>query len=190
MNLASAAGARDCPEPAERQSTMWRLIPLAKMALRLTVFGLLMGSVEFLLKTQLPWFGYPAASLFPADGLPALKEGLTLGLALGISFAVYAGLLHRTVVKPVLFRFALVILGTAVSLLLVQPPFHLSFLLDELGAFSELIRFASYEPWMALLLLLSVAKHVAIGLMSLYAAGRYIRDASASYLKSREQTLA
>lgn len=160
------------------------------MALRMTVFGLLLGALEFMLKTQLPWFGYPAESFFFVDGLPALKDSLTLGLALGIPFVVYAGVLHRTVVKQAMFRFALVILGTVESLLLVQPPFHLSFLLDELGAFSGLIRFASYEPWMALLLLLSVAKHVAIGLMSLYAAGRYLRDASASYQKSREQTLA
>jgi hypothetical protein len=169
---------------------MWRLIPVSKMILRMTVFGLVLGSVEFILKTQLPWFGYPAASMFPADGLLALKDNLTLGLALGIPMAVYAGLLHRTIVKPVLFRFALVILGTTVSLMLVQPPFHLSFLLDKLGAFSGLISFASYEPWMALLLVLTFAKHVAIGLMSLYAASRYLQDGMASYLKSREQTLA
>ncbi|MCY3779691.1 MAG: hypothetical protein OXG78_05230 [Chloroflexi bacterium] len=169
---------------------MWRSIPLLKMVLRTTAFGLVLGSVEFMLKTQLPWFGYPAGSLFPLDGLSALKDSLTLGLALGIGLAVYAGLLHRTVYKPILFRFACVILGVMVSLLLVQPPFHLSFLLDELGTFGSLIRFASYEPWIALLLLLTVAKHVAIGMTSLFAASRYLRDGTASHQASYAQTLA
>jgi len=171
---------------------MWRWIPLIKLVLRTTVFGLVLGAVEFLLKTQLPWFGYPAASMFPANanGALALRDSLTLGLALGIALAVYAGLLHRTIVKPVLFRFALLILGTIVSLLLVQPPLHLPYLLNELASIDQLIAYASYEPWMALLLVLTFAKHAVIGLMSLYAADRYMRDGRASYLKSREQTLA
>lgn len=169
---------------------MWRSIPLLKIILRTTVFGLVLGSVEFMLKTQLPWFGYPAGSLFPLDGLSALKDSLTLGLALGIALALYAGLLHRTVTKPILFRFAFLILGVMGSLLLVQPPFHLPFLLDELGSFGGLIGFASYEPWMGLLLLLTFAKHMAIAMMSLYAASRFLRDGAASYLKSRQQTLA
>ena len=74
--------------------------------------------------------------------------------------------------------------------LLVQPPFHLPFLLDELGSFGGLLGFASYEPWMALLLLLTFAKHVAIGAVSLYAAGAYLRDASVSHQAAYEQTLA
>ena len=115
---------------------MWRLIPLAKMTLRMTVFGLLLGALEFLLKTQLPWFGYPAEGMFPADGLPALNRQPDAGPGAG---GPVCGL-RRPLASPgrqagiVPLRPPYPLLGTVVSLLLVQPPFHLTFLLDEAAA--------------------------------------------------------
>ncbi len=169
---------------------MWRAIPLAKIVPRMIVFGLVLKLSELLLLEGLPWFGHPPSGDY-ATGVPLIvKEGLLLGLALGIPTVVYAGILHRNIYKPALFRFAVVIIGLTASLLLVQMPFHLSYLLDELGPLSDWIDFVRYEPWMALFFILTVAKHVVIGLMSLYAAGRYIDDATESFLKSGEQTLA
>ena len=156
----------------------------------MTVFGLVLKLSELLLLEGLPWFGNPPSGDYATGLTTTVKEGLLLGLGLGIALAVYAGLLHRHTYKPVLFRFALVIVGMTVSLLLVQPPFHLSYLLDFIDSPSDLLDLARFDPWIALFIMLSFAKHVAIGMMSLYAAGRYLGDASASFLNSREQTLA
>lgn len=169
---------------------MWRIMPLSKMVLRMIVFGLVLRLSEMLLLEGLPWFGDPPSGDY-TSGLPLIiNEGLLLGLALGIPMVVYAGILHRNVHKPALFRLALAIVGLTASLLLVQFPFHLSYLLDQLGPLSDWIDFVRYEPWMALLFGLTIVKHAAIGLMSLYAASRYLHDASASFQKSRVQTLA
>lgn len=169
---------------------MWRLMPLSKMVLRMIVFGFVLKAGELLLMEGLPWFGGPPPGDYAARAPMMAKDGLLLGLALGISMAVYAGILHRHVHKPALFHLALAIVGLTASLLLVQFPFHLSYLLDQLGPLSDWIDFLRYEPWMVMLFGLTIAKHAAIGLMSLYAASRYLQDASASFQKSRVQTLA
>lgn len=165
-------------------------MPLSKMILRMIVFGLVLRVSEMLLLEGLPWFGNSSSGDYITWLPMTLIEGLQLGLALGIPMALYTGLLHRNSYKPELFRFALVIIGLTISLLLIQLPFHLSYLLDHLGPLSDWIGYLYYEPLLAIFVAIAVAKHLAIGLMSLCAASRYLRDASASFQKSRVQTLA
>ena len=121
----------------------------------------------------------------PADGA---KRWAAYRAGVGIGNGFYARVLHRRVSRPALFRFALVILGLTASLALVQAPFHPTFLFHELGPLSGLINFAGREPWIYGLLLLTLVKHVAIGLMSLYAAGRFLHEGGYQFSNTLRQT--
>ena len=173
---------------------MWRAIPLIKIVLRMVAFGALLGAslglvtvVAFESTVPEPKSQYQLQIV-----LGGVKDGVVLAGLAGIAMASYAGIVHRTVHKPAHFRFAMLIVATIVTLVVVQHPFHIVSL-SEFG-----IRLVDWVPWalreadpvLIPLFFATIAKHVAIGLMSLYAASRYLRDASASFSKSRAPTLA
>lgn len=173
---------------------MWRATPLAKMVLRMTAFGALLGASLGLVtlvafESTVP---APKSDSHPQIILGGVKDGVLLTSLAGLAMALYAGIVHRTVQKPVYFRFALLIVATIVSLVVVQHPFHIV-TLSEFGIpLVDWVVWALREadPVLIPLFIATIAKHVAIGSMSLYAASRYLRDASASFSKSRAPTLA
>ena len=158
---------------------MRRMMPFFKMILRMTIFGLALGAVLGLLVIAL--FGDtvpPANSHFFVQLMQSeLLTGAILGAATGLVMALYTGFLHRNIRNPQHFRYALVIVGTAASLALIEAPLGLSFLVDDAAPMPELIRYASYDVSFVLLLLGAIGKHAAIALMSWRAAGPYIREA-------------
>ena len=121
-----------------------------------------------------------------------MKDGFAVAGLAGIAMALYAGIVHRYVQKPAHFRFAMLIVATIVSLAVVQHPFHIV-TLSEFGI--PLVDWVLWalrgaDPVLIPLFFATIAKHIAIGLMSLYAASRYLRDASESFSNSRAPTLA
>lgn len=168
---------------------MWRAIPLAKILLRMAAFGAVLGAALGLLliiafESTLP----ETESIYPQIILSYAVHGLILGGLVGVAMALYAAVAHRSIHKPAHFRFAMLIVATIVSLAVVQQPFHIVFF-AELGTASWLnwvIRYA--DPGMIAMLVGTIAKHVAIGMMSLFVAGKYLREASAQYMKSPGQT--
>lgn len=173
---------------------MWRAIPLAKIVLRMAAFGALMGALLGLVsliafESTVP---APKSDSHPQIILGGVKDGVVLTSLVGIAMALYAGIAHRTVQKPAYFRFAMLIVATIVSFAVVQHPFHIV-TLSEFGVpLVDWVLWALREadPVLIPLFVATIAKHVAIGAMSLYAASRYLRDASASFSKSRAPTLA
>ena len=173
---------------------MWRVIPLTKMVLRMAAFGALLGAslglvtlIAFESKVPAPKSHYQLQIV-----LGGVKDGVALAGLAGIAMALYAGIVHRTVQKPAYFRFALLIVATIASLVVVQHPFHIV-TLSEFGIpLVDWVLWALREadPVLIPLFFATIAKHVAIGAMSLYAASRYLRDASESFSKSRAPTLA
>lgn len=160
----------------------------------MVIFGALLGAslglvTVFAFESTIP---APKSQYHPQIILGGVKDGVLLAGLVGTAMALYAGIVHRTVQKPAHFRFAMLIVATIVSLAVVQPPFHIV-TLNEFG-----IPLIDWVVWalreadlvMIALFVATIAKHVAIGLMSLYAASHYLRDASASFMKSRAPTLA
>lgn len=173
---------------------MWRAIPLAKMVLRMVVFGALLGASLGLVtviafQSTIP---APKSHYHPQIIVGAVEDGVLLAGLAGIAMALYAGIVHRYVHKPAHFRFALLIVATIVSLAVVQYPFHIM-TLSEFGIpLIDGVLWALREGNSAMIALFAatIVKHTAIGWMSLYAASRYLRDASESFSKSRAPTLA
>lgn len=173
---------------------MWRAVPLAKIVLRMATFGALLGAslglvtlIAFASTVPAPKSHYQLQII-----LSGVKDGVALAGLAGIAMALYAGIIHRTVHKPAHFRFAMLIVATIVSFAVVQHPFHIV-TLSEFGiplAEWVLWAFREADPVLIPLFIATIAKHIAIGLMSLYTTSRYIRDASSSFSKSRAPTLA
>ena len=170
---------------------MWRAVPLAKVIIRMAVFGAILGASLGLLtliafESTVP---EPRSYYHPRIIFGGVTDGILLGALTGFAMAIYAAVAHRTIHKPSLFRFAFLIVATIVSLLVVQQPFHVV-TLSEFGIpLRDWVHWALAvaDPVYILLLAATIAKHVAIGLMSLYAAGKYMREASAQYMKSTGQ---
>lgn len=174
---------------------MWRAVPLAKVIMRMAAFGALLGASLGLLTIIAFDSTIPAPKSYyhPRIILGGVKDGVLLAGLAGIAMALYAAAAHRTIHKPAHFRFAMLIVATIVSLVVVQQPFHIVTLI-EIG-----IPLFDWDLWaqryadsvfIPLLFAATIAKHVAIGLMSLYVANRYLREGTAQFLKSTEQTLA
>ena len=169
---------------------MWRAVPLAKVLLRMAAFGAVLGAALGLLtiiafESRLP---EPKSYFQPRIILGGVMDGLILGGLVGIAMALYAAVAHRTIHKPARFRFAMLIVAMIVSLAVVQQPFHIVFF-AELGTASWLdwvLRYA--DPGMIAVFVGTIAKHVGIGMLSLLVAGKYLREASARYMKSTGQT--
>ena len=158
---------------------MRRIMPLIKIVLRLLVFGLAMGAVLGLVFI-IAFDGYlpaPAAQLHRQIVLGETMQGAILGGLTGLALAVYAGALHRVVNNASSFKFAFVIVAMIVSLLPLQSVFHVS-TFQGLGASpGDWLPWVLSDPQMAALLFATIIKQVALGLMSAYAAGRYLKEA-------------
>ena len=122
---------------------MWRAIPLIKIVLRMVAFGALLGAslglvtvVAFESTVPEPKSQYQLQIV-----LGGVKDGVLLAGLAGIAMASYAGIVHRTVHKPAHFRFAMLIVATIVTLVVVQHPFHIVSL-SEFG-----IRLVDWVPW-------------------------------------------
>ena len=170
---------------------MWRAVPLAKILLRMAAFGAVLGAALGLLtifafESTLP---APKSYFQPRIILGGVMNGLILGSLVGIAMALYAAVAHRSIHKPAHFRFAMLIVATIVSLAVVQQPFHIV-TLSEIG-----LSLGDWLTWGLLeanslgiaLPVGTIAKHTAIGMMSLFVAGKYLREASAQYMKSAGQ---
>ncbi len=171
---------------------MRRAIPLVKIVLRMLIFGLILGAALGLL--TIVAFGstfYAPKSFYYQQAMQGeVINGAILGALIGLALAMYSCVAHRTIHKPHLFKFALLIVATIVTLAVEQGPFHIM-VFAELG--TELPNFLDWmlrseNFGMIAVFVGTIAKHVAVGLMSLYVAGRYLREASAQYLKSTGQT--
>ena len=170
---------------------MWRTIPLTKIVLRMLVFGAVLGLVQALL-TIFAFEGSipePRSYFIPQIIKGGVFEGAILGALIGLAMALYAGIVHRTIQKPHLFKFALLIVATMVSFVVVQQPFHIVTWI-ELGIPLDTWFRQFSDSVLTPLFFATIAKHAAIGMMSLYTAGRYLSEASAQYMKSTGQTLA
>ncbi len=167
---------------------MWRLNPLLKIILRMGVFGLILGLALglFIIVAFESKFPGPISYYYQQIMLGEVANGVVLGGLIGLAMAVYTGIVHRTIQKPHLFKFALLIVATIVSFAVVQQPFHIVTFI-ELGISPDTWFWALSDSVLASLFFAIIAKHVAIGLMSLYAAGRYLREASAQTMKSTGQ---
>ena len=119
-------------------------------------------------------------------------NGAILGVLIGLAMAFYAGIVHRSIHKPSHFRFAMLIVATIASLAVVQRPFHIVPLTEFGMPLVDWVLWAlrDADPVLIPLFFATIAKHVAIGLMSLYVASRYLREASAQFMKSTGQRLA
>ena len=164
-----------------------------KIVLRMVAFGALLGAslglvtvVAFESTVPAPKSQYQLQIV-----LGGVKDGVVLTGLAGIAMALYAGIVHRTVHKTAHFRFAMLIVATIVSFAVVQHPFHIVSLSEFGIPLVDWLLWALREadPVLIPLFFATIAKHVAIGLMSLYAASRYLRDASRSFSKSRAPTL-
>ena len=99
--------------------------------------------------------------------------GLIVGLIIGLLMALFTLIFYRRVNKPHLFQFAMVILTTMVALVLIQP---------QLTGFNTARQF---YPFFKKLLLISVAKLVAIALFSSRVARKYIEEISPGNQKGK-----
>lgn len=168
---------------------MWRAMPLAKMVLRMTLFGVILGAALGLLTVFLFESTIPAPkSLYHRQLiLNGIMEGALLAGLAGVAMAFYAAVAHRAIHKPSHFRFAMLIIATIVSLAVVQQPFHIV-TLSEFGlSLSEWTHALTRGPVLPALLLGTIAKHIAIGMMSAYVAGNYIRETSERFMKATGQ---
>lgn len=170
---------------------MWRAVPLAKVLLRMTAFGAILGATLgvltiFAFEARLP---APKSYVQPRIILGGLTDGLILGGMVGVVMALYAAVAHRTIHKPARFRFAMLIVALIVSLAVVQPPFDTVYLREFGLSPADWFSLALGEESTVLIALYfgTIAKHVAIGLMSLFVASHYLREASAQYMKSTGQ---
>lgn len=169
---------------------MYRAKPLIKIVLRMVVFGavlgLSLGSLLILaLDSTLP---LPRAFYHRVIITELFVDGVILGGLIGVAMALYAAVAHRRIHKPLHFRFAMLIVSTIVTLAVVQKPFHIMIMTSsELGVegFAWALQYA--DSVLLTLYFGTIAKHVAIGLMSLFVAGRYLREASAQFMNSPGQ---
>ena len=164
---------------------MWRTIPLTKIVLRMLVFGAVLGLVQALLRIiafegSIP---EPRSYFLPQIIKGGVFEGAVLGALIGLAMALYAGIFHRTIQKPHVFKFGLLIVATIVSFVVVQQPFHIVTWI-ELGIPLDTWLRQYFDSVLTLLFFATIAKHLAIGLMSLYAASRYLSEASTQFMKS------
>ncbi len=157
---------------------MLRTKSLIKLILRMTAFGLVLGAVMGLLIIAL--FGVdffaPAGILYIQLMQSELLTGALLGSVTGLAMALYAGLLHRQVHRPQLFRYALAIVALAASLILVEPPVRLNFLLDDIAAMPGLFDYIGYDASFGIALLASVGKHALFALVACFCASRYLAE--------------
>lgn len=172
---------------------MWRVRPLAKIVLRMLFFGLILGLALGMLtivafRSSIP---APPPYYYQRIMLGEVVNGAILGLLIGLAMASYAGIVHRSIHKPPHFRFAMLIVATIASLAVVQRPFHIV----SLGEFGiPLVDWVIWalrdaDPVLIALFFATIAKHIAIGLISLHVASRYLSEASAQFMKSTGQQL-
>lgn len=159
---------------------MLRTKSLIKLILRMTFFGALLGGAMGLLVIALFGAGFfsPAGIHYIQLMQSELFKGTLLGGATGLVLALYAGLLHRNTYKPQLFRYAMAIVALAASLILVDPPITLRFLLDDIAALPGLFGYMGYDASFGIVLLASVGKHGLFALMAYFCAGRYLSDSA------------
>ena len=153
------------------------------------VFGVILGTALGLLSIVAFRSSIPAPSsyYYPRIILGEIVSGAILAILIGVAMGCYAGIAHRTIRKPHFFKFALLIVATIVSLVVVQQPFHIV-TLSELGIpLGDLISWAFRYPLDGLILFGTIAKHMVIGLTSIYVAGKYLREASERFLESTGQ---
>ena len=178
-------------EQSEREKIMWRAIPLANVVLRMTIFGVILGAALGLLTFVSfgPTF-HRAPTIFynHHSVLDEVVGGAILGAMTGIALAFYAGVAHRTIHKPRLFKFAFLIIAMIVSLAVVRGLFHIV-TLSEIGIpLGAWISSALTYSVTAALFFGTVAKHVATGLMGLYVANKYMGEASEHFKIASGQT--
>ncbi len=164
---------------------MWRTIPLTKIVLRMLVFGAVLGLLlglltKFAFDSTIP---APRSFYLPQIIKGGVFDGVILGALIGIALALYAGVLHRTSHKPHLFKFAFVIIATIGSLAIVQQPFHIG-TLAEIGFDWS---WALLDSVLRTIIIVTVLKHVAFGLASLFVASRYLHEVSAHLMRSKAQ---
>ncbi len=171
---------------------MWRAVPLAKILLRMAAFGAVLGAALGLLtilafESTLP---APKSYFQPRIILGGVMNGLILSGLVGVAMALYAAVAHRTIRKPARFRFAMLIVAMIVSLAVVQPPFDIVYLRAFGLSLADWVFWVLLEAKFGIIAVLvgTIAKHVGLGLMSLFVAGKYLREASALYMKSTGQT--
>ncbi len=175
---------------------MWRAISLAKMVLLMiivcTILSVLLTLLMVLVieseKTE------PTPTIFIEQFLEReISHGVLTGVLTGLAMALYAGVDRWTIRKLAHFRLALLIVAAIVSFLYVGGSFHINSVAPYGISLFALIRMvASYpvmltEPMDLLVLFGTIAKYAAIGLMVLYLAGRYWREAAEQSLKSTGQ---
>jgi hypothetical protein len=162
---------------------MWQAIPLTKVVLRMLVFGVVLGLALGLVTIVAFDFSIsePRAYFNP---VAIVLDGAILGTLVGVALALYAGVVHRVSHKEHNFKFAFVIVATIGSLAIVQEPFHIT----VFGATGIRLSWALTDSLLRSFLVVIIAKHAAIGLMSLYVAGRYLREAGAQFMRSTGQT--
>ena len=167
---------------------MWRTIPLTKIVLRMLVFGTVLGLVQSLLRI----FAFegsipePRSYFIPQIIKGGVYEGAILGALIGLAMALYAGIVHRSIQNPHLFKFALLIVATIVSFVVVQQPFHIVTWIQLGIPLDTWFRHFS-DSVLTPMFVATIANHVAIGLMCLYAASRYLSEASTQFMKSTGQ---
>jgi len=129
----------------------------------------------------------PKSHYHPQIVLGGVQDGVLLGGLAGIAMALYAALAHRSIRKPSHFRFAMLIVATIVSLVVIQQPFHIMTII-EIGTFvGDWISWTLSDPSIGLILFGAIGKHIAIGAMSMYVADRYLREATERLPKSTEK---
>ncbi len=161
------------------------MIPLTKIVLRMlflgAILGLLLGLVTiFAFDWSIP---LPRSYFHPQIIKGNVFDGAVLGALIGIALALYAGVLHRASHKPHYFKFAFVIVATIGSLAIVQEPFHIV----TIAEFGLDWSWALFNTTLGLVLIVTVVKHVAVGLASLFVAGCYLHEVSARLMRSNGQ---
>ena len=168
---------------------MWRTIPLVKVVLWMTVFGAILGAL-FGIPTLIAFESVlpaPRSYYIPRIAIGVVTDGILLGALTGIAMALYAAVAHRSIHRPSLFRFAMLIVATTVSIAVVQQPFHIVTLTEFGIPLRDWLHAATTDESLGTLLLGTIAKHTAIGLMSLYLARKYMRENAERFLKATGQ---
>ncbi|MCY3780680.1 MAG: hypothetical protein OXG78_10260 [Chloroflexi bacterium] len=175
---------------------MRRAISLAKMVLLMiivcTILSVLLSLLMVLVieseKTE------PTPTIFIEQFLEReISHGVLTGVLTGLAMALYAGVDRWTIRKLTHFRLALFIVAAIVSFLYVGGSFHITHLAPDGSSLFELIVMTvKYpvlitQPYTILVLFGTIAKYATIGLMVLYLAGRYWREAAEHSLKSTGQ---
>ena len=95
---------------------MWRIRPLAKMALFMVVLCIPLSIAEHLVYEGWPRFESLPDSVLGYVLRHAIVEGAYWGSTVGIAMVLVTAVLYRRVRKPLLYRFAMVIVATAVTI--------------------------------------------------------------------------